>query len=161
MSLDRLKSWTLALKAHGFTPAALHLDVNQFVVEASPELHGRLVGDLQKMKAFFHAQGIPFGIIFWSGHGPQKSDKEYSEYTLAWARTVHAAIGRPDEIIFSSWVERCSQTGACNAHSLGCLPSDPDYCGKKSVPINLPENDPHIFSHTRLINETLAILNGP
>jgi hypothetical protein len=34
-----------------------------------------------------------------------------------------------------------------------------DIRGKGSVPLNLPENDPRIFSHTRLINDAPASLD--
>jgi hypothetical protein len=42
-----------------------------------------------------------------------------------------------------------------------CAPPDPAYCGKGSMPINLPENDQAIYSHTRLIGDSLAVLKQP
>jgi hypothetical protein len=32
--------------------------------------------------------------------------------------------------------------------------------GKNEIPVNLPESDPNVYSHTRLINEGLALLRG-
>ena len=82
---------------------------------------------------------------------------------MRWVGRVHATFGTPDEIIFQSWIlrssPRCSDTDpACYADKLHCTPEDPPGCGQKDVPINLPENDLNIYSHTRLINEGLVIL---
>jgi hypothetical protein len=46
----------------------------------------------------------------------------------------------PDHEIFQSWVGPYYITGP----------------GPREIPINLPESDPEVFSHTRLINETLG-----
>jgi hypothetical protein len=60
---------------------------------------------------------------------------------MEWVETVKTAIGRPDDVIFQSWQ--------------GPAPS-----GHHEVPTNLPESDPGIFSHTRLILDSLALLDS-
>jgi hypothetical protein len=75
---------------------------------------------------------------------------------------VHAAIGVPEQLIFQSWVRRsstkCSAGVRCDlANHWMCSPADPPYCGKSSMPINLPENSPS--SHTRLINAVTELLH--
>ena len=63
---------------------------------------------------------------------------DYYNSTMQWVQTVRGAIGVPQHSIFQSWI----------------LNGD----GVLDVPINLPENDPTIYSHTRLINDGLAVL---
>jgi hypothetical protein len=77
---------------------------------------------------------------------------------------VHAAIGAPEQSIFQSWVPRsstkCTAGVPCSeANKWRCTPADPPYCGKLSMPINLPENNPSVFSHTRLINTVTEMLH--
>jgi hypothetical protein len=164
-TVGQIEQWVSTLEKDGFQPAFFHLDVDVHDVEIrGPKLS--FAADMQALKAFFHARGIPFGIVFWSGYDPENSDLSYYNHVIAWAKRVHAAIGAPDQSIFQSWVRRSSvrctagvQCGASN--NWMCAPPDPAYCGKGSVPINLPENDPAIYSHTRLISDGLAILKQP
>jgi hypothetical protein len=164
-NVDQLKQWTLALERDGFKPAFFHLDVDVHDVEVrGPKLH--FDADLQALKAFFRTEGIPFGIIFWSGHDPENSDLSYYSHVVDWAKRVHAAIGKPDQSIFQSWVRRssikCTAGTRCGpSNNWMCSSADPAYCGKGSVPINLPESDRAIYSHTRLINDALVILKSP
>lgn len=163
--VEQLQQWTKSLEAHGFRPAGFFLDVNIRRAELKPELYGRMAGDLRTLQNFFRAEHIPFGVVFWPGRGAVGSDAAYYEYTIDWVRFVHRAIGRPDAAVFSSWVWRCDGRNAggdlaCTKNEPACSPGDP-YCGQKSVPINLPDNDPKVFSHTRLILESLGILGGP
>jgi hypothetical protein len=131
-------------------------------VDVHPEI--KLTSDLRALKAFFAAEGIPFGVIFWSGYDPENSDRSYYEHVIKWVRQVRAAIGEPDQAILQSRVLRVSQscsTGVlCGAKNTRCSAADPAYRGLRSVPVNLPEGDPRILSHTRLVNESLAILDG-
>ena len=126
-----------------------------------PNVH--IEKDLKMLQAFFRETGIPFGIIFWSGYGPLNSDKAYYDHVMSLVHTVKRAVGRPDELIFQSWIVRspknCQEsTRLCSLKP--CSQMDPPYCGEKSIPLNLPERDPSSFSHTRLINDALAQL-GP
>jgi hypothetical protein len=57
---------------------------------------------------------------------------------MEWIRTVNNAIGQPQHVIFQSWL-------------------GPAANGVHEVPINLPENDPSVYSHTRLIIEGLDV----
>jgi hypothetical protein len=160
-SVDQLKQWLTALKRNGGTPAHFHLDVNIHRLDVSPYIN--LISDLGSLKAFLRTQNIPFGIIFWSGYNPAPSDKAYFDRTMAWTSRVHAAVGIPDQIVVQSWIlrssPRCSDTDPnCVPPKLHCTSQDPPGCGERDVPINLPEGDSSIFSHTRLINEVLGIL---
>lgn len=120
--------------------------------------------DLRDLKSFFQSEGIPFGIIFWSGHDPESTDASYYNHTMSWVKRVHAAIGKPEQSVFQSWVRRssinCTGNMSCSAkNNFMCSPADPPYCGRGSMPINLPDTDPKVFSHTRLINDALAVLS--
>jgi hypothetical protein len=57
---------------------------------------------------------------------------------LGWVRTVGEAVGRPEDVIFQSWLEGEG--------------------GRQDVPVNLPEDDPAVYSHTRLLDDSLALL---
>ena len=74
----------------------------------------------------------------WKG---RRSNKTYFDGAMDWLRTVKAAIGEPDHSVFMSWV-------------------DPTFTFDKTIPINLPEDDPAIYSHTPLLNEGLAFLRN-
>jgi hypothetical protein len=161
-SVGALKQWTKELAKHGFKPAFFHLDINVHRVDVDPSID--LAGDLRALQAFYRTEGIPFGIIFWSGYDPLNSDRVYYDHVMDLVRRVKAAIGRPDQVIFQSWIKRsptrCGTTDtACQLSP--CTPDDPPYCGEKSIPLNVPENDPNAFTHTRLINDALDLLEQP
>ena len=163
-SVDQLEHWLTLLIAAGARPAAFHLDVNVHYLDYHPAID--VAGDLRRLRDWLSALHMPFGVIFWSGYDPEPTDQAYYERTMAWVRQVHAAIGAPDQAIFQSWVfrsaPRCKDIdAACNPPRLVCAPADPAGCGEKSVPVNLPENNPTIFSHTRLINDGIGVLTQP
>jgi hypothetical protein len=150
------------LKRNGVSPTHFHLDVNIHRLDVSPKID--LAADLGHLAEFLRAENISFGIILWSGYNPAPSDKAYFDRTLAWTKRVRTVVGIPDQVIVQSWVRRSSPPRctdidpSCTHPKLRCTSQDPPGCGQKDVPINLPEDDPSIFSHTRLINETLGIL---
>lgn len=156
----KLIEWVKALEAHGFKPAFLHLDVNLHYLDVHPEVP--FGADLRNLARTLHQAGIPLGIIFWSGYDPLNSDRAYYEHVMDLARRVHAAIGAPDEVIIQSWVTRaplgCSRSEPVCAKKQACTPADPPYCGEKSIPLNLPDNDPAAFTQTRLVRDVLALL---
>jgi hypothetical protein len=163
-TVDQLIQWTRTLEQNGFKPAFFHLDVDVYDVEArGPKLNFN--GDIRALQSFFKAEHIPFGIIFWSGHGSEPTDASYYNHVVSWAQRLHAAIGAPEQSIIQSWVTRssikCTAGVRCDkANNWMCSPADPPDCGKQSVPINLPENNPSVFSHTRLINTVTEMLYG-
>ena len=57
---------------------------------------------------------------------------------MSWIEIVRSAIGVPEDSIFQSWFQA------------------PD--GVKDVPVNVPEDDPAIYSHTRLVNDGWDLL---
>ncbi len=134
-SVTELERWLLTLQADEAKPAFFHLDVdmervrveNQDVKEA-----------LRSLSQFCLAQGIPFGVIFTSTWRAAGSDRSYYDSTMAWVRTVNEAIGKPQQVIFQSW-------------------QGPAKDGFNEVPVNLPEGDPSIYSHTRLLLDGLAV----
>jgi hypothetical protein len=162
-TIDQHTQWTRALQQHGYKPGFYHLDVAVNYLE----VHAREFNfsDMRALQFFFTAQGIPFGIIFWSGHDPEPTGASYYNHVVNWVERVHAAIGAPEQSIIQSWVPRssikCTAGVRCDkANNWMCSPADPPYCGKLSVPNNLPENNPFVFSHTRLINTVTEILRG-
>jgi hypothetical protein len=130
-----LLDWVDALRREGYVPAFFHLDVDR--VHAA-RIGADVAGDLALLRSRLEGQGIPFGVIFWSDVGT--SDEAYSADVLAWVGTVKAAIGEPTQSVFQSWAV------------------SPD--GSRSVPRNLPEADPAVFSHTRLLDDGLAALRS-
>ncbi len=66
--------------------------------------------------------------------------EEQWSFTIEFIQEVKSAIGEPEQSIFQSWRE---------------YPRQPL---TRRIPINLPEDDPSIYSHTRLINDGLDIL---
>lgn len=160
-NVGQLIAWLKALQRNGVTPAHFHLDVNVHRLDVSPDID--LTADLTTLRKYLRLRKIPFGIIFWSGYNPEPTDEAYFDRTMRWTKRVHAAIGSPDQIIIQSWIlrssPRCGDTDArCYPEKLQCTRDDPPGCGKKTIPVNLPENDPSVYSHTRLINEILNTL---
>jgi len=129
----QLESWITTLQADGLTLPFFHLDVDRDAVAA---FGTNVTADLQLLSSFCASRGIAFGVIF-NGRDPT-SDQDYYDTTMQWIQTVKSSIGMPQHSIFQSWL------------NVG---------GIYKVPINLPENDPTIYSHTRLINDGLAALS--
>ena len=160
-TVAQIRRWIAALGENGAKLDHFHLDVNVHFLDVHPEIDVR--SDLKLLRNFFRGQNTRFGIIFWSGYDPAPTDEAYYRRTMAWVARVHAAIGAPDDAIFQSWVvrsaPRCTDTDPkCVPPHLTCTPEDGPGCGEHSVPINLPENNLTIFSHTRLINDAMAMM---
>jgi hypothetical protein len=159
-SVNQLKSWSDALSARGVMLGFFHLDVD--LADVSSRRSTDFAADLRALRAFFESKKIPFGIIFWSGRDPEGSDESYYNHVISFVKAVRSSIGVPPQLIFQSWVLRvsmsCKVGVRCNATETRCSPSDPPYCGSRSIPINLPESSVEVFSHTRLINESIRIL---
>ena len=134
-SVRELEQWIVALEERGVTPAYLHLDVDIERVRVEGQ---DVIADLQTLGALLQERRIPLGVIFTSNWKAAGSDRAYFDSTMEWIRTVNGAIGKPQHVIFQSW-----QGPAAN--------------GIHEVPINLPENDPSFYSHTRLITEGLHV----
>ena len=135
-SVTQLQQWIMALEARGVVLDFFHLDVD--IEEVEVDEHD-VAADLWALSQFSQAHGIPFGVIFTSNWTEASSEQMYFESTMAWIDTVNSAIGMPDHAIFQSWQ--------------GPVPGGVVH----AVPINLPEDDATIYSHTRLVNEGLAL----
>lgn len=165
-SVQDIEHFVKALESRGAKLAFFHIDANIHRLDVlNAHGHNEERNDLRELQRFFRAEGISFGVIFWPGYNPVSTEKIYYDRTMAWVRRVHQAIGKPDQCIFQSWIVRgglsCSDADPnCNMQNPMCSSSDRPDCGKKSVPVNLPENDPEIFSATRLLNDGLRVLNG-
>jgi len=180
-SVSQLEQWVQALESNGFKPAFFQLDICVGCLAGwSPQqLAGaNLTPDLQALASFFKAQGIPFGVIIWPGYDPLNSDAAYYSFSMSLANNVKAAIGLPDQTVFISWITRSTLScdpsqqscissfyNNCNPATqnclqLACTAADPSYCGLGSIPLNLPENNPALFPHTRLINDALTLLRN-
>jgi hypothetical protein len=129
---ETIRRWVDAVKASGYAPAFLHLDVDRRYAAA---LRADVPTDLRTLRSACEAQGIPFGVIVWGDAA--ESDQAYYDSARAWTTTVEAAIGQPTHTIFQSW--------AVSAE------------GTFTVPRNLPESGPD--THTRLINDGLRLLS--
>jgi hypothetical protein len=157
-SADQIEQFITGLEGGGARPAFFHIDVNIPALPLHPEVHPEQ--DLLALQGFFRQHDIPFGVIVWSGYNPTPSDRAFYESSIAWARRVHAAIGAPDQIVFESWVTRSSQYCSegqtdCTRETPQCTSVDPPYCGKGSVPLNLPENN--LYTFTRLLTDGLSV----
>jgi Big-like domain-containing protein len=130
----QLESWISALEAGGAALPFFHLDLDLY--EASVEGFDA-ASDIQKLETFCESQGVAFGVIFIAqGPGLPSSDQDYYNRALQEVQTIKSSIGMPRHSIFQSWL--------------------PDLQSVYDIPVNLPENDPTIYSHTRLINDGLA-----
>jgi hypothetical protein len=130
-----LVEWLDLLKAQGWSPSFFHLDVDR--------LHAARLGkdvpaDLAALRAACQARAIPFGVIFSGADGLDEA--AYAADVLAWVDVVQAAIGRPEQVLFQSWA----------------VSSD----GRYEVPLNLPEDDPALWTHTRLLREGFGRLRS-
>ena len=159
VSVAQIKQWITYLVDGGVKLSGFHLDPNVHYIDIHPDIKNNLKRDLSDLQAFLKEKGIPFGVIIWSGYDPVKSDRAYYDYAMAWARAVHASIGSPDRLIFQSWVRRCGLNGPCTGRDMGCGASDPPYCGKSSVPLNLPEEGRDVFTQTRLVLDVLSLFS--
>jgi hypothetical protein len=153
VSVDMFKDWIIALEARGVSIPFLHLDVNGPRVDQYIGLGFDidLAADFAELKSFLNARGIEFGVIITDVYGHSQlwepgsyTDQTYYDRTMAWVNTVDATNVGLDHIIFQSWVKPYYTTGA----------------GPKEVPVNLPEDDPSVYSHTRLINDALDAVVG-
>jgi hypothetical protein len=115
-------------------------------------------GDMRALQTFFKAQGIPLrpkashsGLSFGAATIPSQQTPPTttrlsagpSAYTPLSARqsSRSSKVGHDGRRLSASLGVHCGQKN----HWM-CSPADPPYCGKGSMPINLPENNPTIFS---------------
>jgi hypothetical protein len=132
-SAQAIEEWIDALAANQAMPQFFHLDVDH----RRADLEGRdVTTDLAALKAFCAVRHIPFGVLLTGTDGAD--DAAYYQDVLAWTAKVGAAVGRPEHAVFQSF----------------SMSSD----GLFTVPRNLPEDDPSIFSHTRLLNDGIGLL---
>jgi hypothetical protein len=137
-SVDRIISWIEALIGKGFKMRSFHLDIDRIMDIRSEKFRH----DMRKLNDFLVAKKIRFGIIFWGG---RDSDQAYFRDVLEFVRDIRF-IGRLPDVQFQNWNSIQDKNNP--------------YFGQNVIPRNLPENDPNVFSHTRLIFEGVALLLG-
>jgi hypothetical protein len=98
------------------------------------------VAELGELSDFAERRGIPVGFILTADLAAADSDEGYFRSVVEWAESLATRLGRPTHVVFQSWI--------------GPAPS-----GLHEMPVNLPDDDPQVFSHTRLILEGLEILD--
>ena len=136
-TVQEIDAWITALASAGATPAFLHLDVEVADGIASPDF----LAELAWLRDASEARGIPFGLILTADWQAATSDAAYVQSVLEWAAAIRDGMGRPAHVVFQSW--------------MGPAPS-----GFHEMPINLPDDDPTLPSHTRLILDGLDVLAG-
>ncbi|TMC30070.1 MAG: hypothetical protein E6J24_16390, partial [Chloroflexi bacterium] len=133
--VKQLEDWITLLERDGASLDFFHLDVDAAAVAAE---RTDVSADLRALQAFLAARRIPFGVIFTAPDQIRATSAAiYFAQTIEWIQRVKAAIGRPQHSIFQSWLVTS---------------------GKSDIPVNLPETDTAVWSHTRLINEGLDAL---
>ena len=136
ISADALIAWLGGLRREKVGLAFFHLDVDR---RRAARTGVDVVTDMRSLRDACRSAGIPFGVILWGDDA--SSDRAYSEDALRWTETVADALdGFPEHTLFQSWVTSAD--------------------GAQRVPANLPEDDPAAYSHTRLVNEGLALLRA-
>ncbi|MCD4773408.1 MAG: T9SS type A sorting domain-containing protein [Bacteroidales bacterium] len=154
VGVDQFKEWIIALEARGVSLSFLHIDVHGPRVDQyiSFGINIDVAADMAELKSFCNEHDIEFGIIFFDTYydsqywNPDEyNDSTYYAGTMNWVNFVHDANLQPDHNIFQSWVFPYYTTGI----------------GPNEIPVNLPENDSYMYSHTRLINKGYNVLNSP
>jgi hypothetical protein len=154
VGVDQFKEWIIALEERGVSLSFLHIDVHGPRVDQyiSLGINIDVAADMLELKTFLNAHNIDFGIILFDNYYDSQywepdeyNDSTYYAGTMNWVNFVHDANLKPDHNIFQSWVFPYYTTGI----------------GPNEIPINLPDNNSTIYSHTRLINEGYNVLNSP
>ncbi|MEK6909441.1 MAG: hypothetical protein AABX23_05330, partial [Nanoarchaeota archaeon] len=133
----QIQLWIEALNAENVTLDSFRSDVGSRQTSDIP--------NLRQIKNFFIQQNIPYGIIYWAfvpNNFLTNRDREFFTRVSQWVNFVD--VNKLDGQIhnFQSW--DTSPAGSTNPG--------------QTVPINLPEDDLSIYSHTRLMRENLGIL---
>ena len=149
-SVSQLGAWLDALDAAKVRLEFFHLDIDMNALKDRPGINA--VHDVRQLQWMLRKRHVPFGVIIWSGRDPEASDEAYYRDAMRLVRLVKASTDTPRQVIFQSWVRRAAS---------GCSADQADFCSGKSIPLNLPEAGPLNFSHTRLLNDAIAILHGP
>ncbi|MBU8920244.1 MAG: T9SS type A sorting domain-containing protein [Bacteroidales bacterium] len=153
VSVGQLKDWVIALEDRGVSLPFLHLDVNGPRVDQynSWGIVTDIASDFAELKSFLEDRGIAFGVIItdiqWNSQlwePDAYDDQTYYEGAIDWSESVNATGVELDHVVIQSWVHPYYTTGP----------------GPKEVPVNLPEDDPAVYSHTRLVNDALAVITA-
>jgi hypothetical protein len=136
--IRELEAWITALGRAAARPAFFHLDVDIERVRVEGQ---NVAADLRRLRGFCDELGVPFGVILTSNWTAAGSDEGYYDSTLQWASMVNDGMGKPTHVILQSW-------------------QGPAASGRHEVPVNLPEDDPDVHSHTRLLLEAVDVFDA-
>jgi hypothetical protein len=136
-SVEEIDAWMGALAAAGAAPAFLHLDVEVADGISNPAF----LAEIAWLRDASEGRGIPFGLILTADWQVATSDATYVQSVLEWAAAIRDGMGRPAHVVFQSWI-------------------GPAASGFHEMPVNLPDDDPTLPSHTRLILDGLDVLVG-
>jgi hypothetical protein len=156
LSIAEIEQFIAATAKAGLKLAELHLDINFDMLRLKQSLADKFPQDLKEIASYMRRQGVPLGVIIWSGHDPERSDKDYFEHSMDALRMVRRTNANVDDWIFSSWVTRCSSVRGCAMPNFGCQANDGPSCGHVSIPRNLPEMGV-AYSHSRLILDATSL----
>jgi hypothetical protein len=147
VGVEALKQWITLLEDNDVPLPYLHLDVHypRVLQYISFGLGLDMAADLAELEAFTAEHGVDFGVIYtdvqWDSQlwdPSEYDDQTYYDHTIEWIDLVEASGIEPPHLVYQSWVEPYFTTGA----------------GPNQIPVNLPEDDPTVFSGTRLLNES-------
>ncbi len=158
VDVDEIKSYVLTMENLGTPLSFIHLDVHgarihEYGTAGGIKSLSQVRSDLRDLESFFNSRNIAFApVLIDLGWNTQYwlygdyDNQTYYDGTIFWINQVKQAISNPDHYLFQSWVS-------------------PYYLNtsllSKTFPINLPDNDTTIYSHTRLILDGCNILNSP
>jgi|GEM_PF-3637424 len=158
VSVDEIKTYLTEMESLGTSLSYITLDVHgarifEYGTPGGIVSLREVRNDLQELKLFFDTLNIGFGPIltdlgwnckYWEIG--EYVDETYYNGAMFWIDPVKQAIGEPEYKIFQSWVSpHYSDTNLL----------------RQTFPINLPENNYDIFSHTRLLLDGLSVLSSP
>lgn len=124
-SVDEIMSYVLELEHAGVAVPFFHLDMDLQREVREKQL---VLSDLQRLRDFFQAKGIPFGVIIWGADG--RSNDAFASGAWATLQTIAPAVGVTEHTILESWAEN----------------PPGNMTGSKTKPDVVPESDPMTMS---------------
>lgn len=134
MNAQQHIEWLTALENQGIQLDFYQLDVNRHYPTTINKLD-----EMRQIKEFVESKGILYGVIYWGDPRPHTfSSQVYYDDVINWTRYIKENDLGGNRHTFQSWTR--------------------DPAGITSIPINLPENDSSVYSHTRIIRDGMAII---
>lgn len=137
MTPDEIMTSVLALEAVGIRIPFFHLDLDPRHVT---DIAAQAQADMRRLREFFHAKGIPFGVLIVGGDGRTNEDF----FSDAWALFLlqYSALGLTEHTKFQSWAKKEFEN------------SDSD----RTIPDVLPDSNPN--RHTGFLLRVLEYVRA-